>query len=152
MRFFGKHILRSVKRSPLQPVFILLTVVCSVAVAITALRLSVVFTEHSASVAGKEQLLGDLLISMRGDSDVRMLFCEDAEELIADKGEVVGEFRLSGFAEVGEQDVFLSVSAVDLEKADAFYQFAYTEYGGFTTEHLDSSAVLSVSSQLSATT
>lgn len=144
MSFFWKHIWRSVRRAPLQPLFILLTVVCSVSVAITALRLSVAFTEHSEAVAGEEQHLGDLLISMRGDSDVRMLFREDAERLIADQGAVIGEFRLSGFAERPEGDVFVSVSAVDLEQTDAFYQFVYTEYDTFTRENVDSSAVLSV--------
>ena len=144
MKFFWKHIWRSVRRAPLQPLFILLTVVCSVAVAVTALRLSVAFTGHSEKIAGENQLLGDLLISMRGDSNVRMLFREDAQELIGDKGDVIGEFRLSGFAERGEEDLFVSVSAVDLEKTDAFYQFVYTEYDTFTRENIDSSAVLSV--------
>jgi len=143
MKLFCKHLFGLICRFPLQPLFILCTVICSVAVAVTSVQLSVAFTRHAGEVAGEQEQLGDLLISMRADSDVRMLFCEDAEELVGTDGSVIGEFRLSGFLESGETETFLSVSAVCLEAADAFYQFHYSEYGVFTEETRATSAILS---------
>lgn len=148
MRLFWKHVARSFLRRPLQPLLILLTVICSTAVIVAGLQLSVVFTDHSREVAERDREIGDVLITMRGDSDVRMLFSEDAERVLGESGSVIGEFRLSGFwaeeAQDGEsEENFINLSALDLEAADAFYQFQYTDYGVFTEKNLATSAIIS---------
>lgn len=145
MKLFFKHIFRSIRKSPLQPILICLTVALAVAVAVTSLRVSEMFADHARQSAYREQAVGDVLISMRGDSDVRLLFDEDARALLGDDGSVLGEFRLSAFLTGREQSSLLTVSAVDLEAADAFYTFDFLQYGSFTTVNLDRAAVISAS-------
>lgn len=147
MRLFWKHILRSFLRRPFQPLLILLTVLLATSITVAGLQLSVVFTEHSHEAMDRDRELGNILITMRGDTDQRLLFPEDAERVVGERGQVLGEFRLSGFleGEATEQtdEPFINLSALDLERADAYYQFHYTEYGSFTEKNLDTSAIIS---------
>lgn len=146
MSLFLKHILRTLRRSPTQPFLILLTVILSTALAITAFRLPDMFREHIALTYGGEQELGDVTVEMRGDSNTRILFAEDAERVLGEDGRVLGEFRLTGLCTDAERaHTILSISAVDLLKADDFYQFEYIQYGRFTAQSLDTSVVLSQS-------
>ncbi len=149
MRLFWKHIMRSFLRRPFQPLLILLTVVCATSIIVSGLQISIAFTEHSHEVMDGDREVGDILITMRGDSDQRILFPEDAERVIGERGRVLGEFRLSGFLEgtANEpfEEPFVNLSAVDLERADAFYQFRYTGYGVFTEKNLGTSAIISES-------
>ncbi len=149
MKPFWKHIFRSQKSHPLQPLLILLTVACSVAVATSAMRFTTLFYRSSYERSQAETELGDLLISPRGDSNLRLVFAEDAEALVGDSGTVLGEFRLSGFLEKEghrvQTDELFRISCVDLQAADDFYQFEYLQYGRFTQENLNTSAVLSQS-------
>lgn len=148
MKPFWKHIVRSQKSHPLQPLLILLTVVCSVAVATTAMRFTALFYRSAYENSKAETELGDLLVSPRGDSNLRLTFAEDAEALLCNDGTVLGEFRLSGFledAQLGKAEELFRLSCVDLQAADDFYQFEYLQYGRFTQETLNTSAVLSQS-------
>ena len=120
MRLFFKHLYRSVLRAPLQPLLILLTVIASTAIAVTAFRMPTMYAAHLAEMYGGRGALGDLTVTLRGDSNTRLLFAEDAEELLGDTGEVLGEFRLSGYMGEGSETRAVAVSAVDLLRADAF--------------------------------
>ena len=145
MRLFGKHLLRTVRRAPLQPFLIFLTVICSVAIAIAAMRIPAIFDTLAEEDVRAASEAGDLRITMRADSEARMLFCEDAKAVLGEDGEVFGEFRLTGFFEAREESLVLSVSAVDFPTADAFYQFEYLSYGGFDAQNLKHSVILSES-------
>ncbi|MBR7099412.1 MAG: hypothetical protein IKC59_08355 [Clostridia bacterium] len=145
MRLFGKHLLRTVRRAPFQPFLIFLTVVCSVAIAIAAMRIPMIFDIRAEEEVRSASESGDLRITMRADSEARMLFCEDAEAVLGEDGTVLGEFRLTGFYETNGQRDVLSVSAVDLPTADAFYHFQYLSYGRFDAQNLKQSVILSAS-------
>ncbi len=143
MRYFCKHLWRTVRAFPLQPLLILCTVILSVAVSVCAVRMEGMFLEHSESRSAEETRLGDILISLRGDSEVRMLFCEDAKEIAGEGAEVIGEYALTAYHAGETGGELLSASAVDLLQADAYFLFRYTEYGRFTTENLNRSVILS---------
>ncbi len=143
MRYFFKHMWRTLRAFPLQPFLILLTTVLSVAVSVCAVRTEQMFRDHSAKVASKEAALGDLVISLRGDSEVRMLFCEDARELIGEEIPLIGEYALTAYYRTEHDGHLLSAAAVDLADADSYFLFSFTEYGRFTTQNLDRSVVLS---------
>lgn len=145
MKLFLKHIFRSVNRSPLQPLLILLTVVLSVSVGITAFRMRDLFADHAASEAQKDINAGDILISIRSDSRVRMLFCEDVQDIIGEENAVLGEYALTVFSEFEGETCLLSAAATDLVSADRYFGFEYVEYGRFTEATLDSSVVISES-------
>lgn len=148
MKPFWKHIARSQKSHPLQPLLIVLTVACSVAIATSAMRFTALFYRASYEKSRAEVELGDLLVSPRGDSNLRLTFATDAEETIGESGTVLGEFRLSGFLQetpTTQAEELFRLSCVDLQAADRFYRFEYLQYGRFTQEELNTSAVLSQS-------
>ncbi len=143
MRIYAKHLLRTLRRAPLQPLLILLTVALSVAVTVTAVRLPSVFSERSREISMANSYLGDLLVTPRGDSGLRWILGDDAAAAVGNEGTVCGEFRLTGFTTVDETTQILQVSAVDLPAANSFYSLQYLSYGGFTAENLRTSAILS---------
>ena len=150
MKLIFKHILRSIRSSPVQPLLILLTVSLSMAIATVTLGVSFKQNRVSDEISAKEEAVGDLLITTRADSAARILFVEDVESRVGDKGNVTGEFSLVGFldgidgqAETKRNPV--SVSATDLADMDRFYQFEYVSYGRFSEDTLSSSAIISES-------
>ncbi len=145
MKYFFKHLLRTIKAFPIQPILILLTVTLSVAVAVTAVRTEGMFSEHAEARADQEGRLGDLIITVPGDSEVRMLFSEDAEPIVGERAQILGEYTLTAYYTDASGGHLLSVSSVDLAAADAFFDFSYTEYGRFTAQELDRSIMLSSS-------
>lgn len=74
MRMLLKHWLRTALRAPLQPLFILVIVAFSAAVATVSFQTSQAFVTHSRSVLTADRELGDILITPRGDSTVRVLY------------------------------------------------------------------------------
>lgn len=143
MKLFLKHIWRSICRAPLQPLLICLAAGISVAVCVAAFCLFGLFAEHAAEQASLEKELGDILIAPRADSDSHLLFAEDAERVLGEGAKAVGDFRISGFIEQENDVELLQISATDLPAADDFYRFSYVEYDVFTTQNLNSAAILS---------
>ena len=145
MRLFLKHIWRTVRRTPIQPILILLTVILATAVSVTAFRSRDLFAEHAYATAYANAELGDVTVSLRGDSAVRMLFLEDAEAALGNGGEVLGEYALTAFTSQEGKYRPISVSAVDLQAADRYFSFTYIAYGHFTTQNAEQSVILSAS-------
>lgn len=142
MKLFLKHIGRSIKRSPLQPFLICLVATLAVALCVTVTRLSITFVDHAMDEAHADEQLGDIMITPRTDAASHLLFCEDVQGAVGADASVLGEFRLSGYTELSASTHVLSISALDLPLADAFYEFSFVEYDTFTTQNLNSSAIL----------
>lgn len=143
MSLFLKHIVRSLRAAPWQPLLILLCVVLSVMLSETALCLSGAFSAYERDRALEETAAGDLEITARANNSSRFLFAEQAQGVLGEDGQALGEFALTAFTEQKEERVALSVSAVDLEAADAFYDFQYLSYGRFDAMNIDRAAVVS---------
>ncbi|MBQ2999075.1 MAG: ABC transporter permease [Clostridia bacterium] len=143
MKLFVKHLLRSLRSSPVQSILIVLTVAFSMAAAVAGSSICETLGELSSQSASEERELGNILITTRGDNDERILFAEDAERAVGEDADVLGEFALVGF--VGDEEnerIAVSVAVVDLVRADEFYEFHYLSYGHFTDENIDRSAVI----------
>lgn len=145
MKLFLKHWCRSVRRSPLQPLLILLTVVLAVALGVTAFRMQFLLVDISKQASADEASLGDVILSMRGDSHVRMMFEEDVKDILGDdiNAQMLGEYALTAFYKTENGTHPLSLGGVDLENADRYFLFEYLEYGAFTSQNLKQSAILS---------
>lgn len=143
MKLLLRHLLRSARRAPLQPILILITVICSVAISTVSIRMPAVYSIHAHDLALNQQELGDILITLNSNSPTRMLFDSDAAQAIGTDGEVLGEYRLTGFFKKEVGTILLSVSATDLLQADRYHAFRYTAYGSFTAENLKYSVILS---------
>ncbi len=141
---FGKHIFRSIKKEPAQPIMIILILSLCVAVLLLSVVLPLNIYKDAKESLGVDDWMDDMVVSLKATSDVRLLFEQELAEALGERGEVLGEFALSGFfLPEGEADrVLVEFGAFDLERADEFYEIRYVEYGKFTSQNLSRSAIL----------
>lgn len=146
MAVFLKHILRTVKKAPIQPLLIFLTIILSVSVGVTAFRFGSVFFLRAEEMGNEEIALGDITVTAKSERSNGILFDSEAKKLLGDRAEVLGDFSLVVFRD-GEngkkQPIF--ASAVDLEAADRFFLFDYYEYGEFNEGNVDRAVIISKS-------
>ena len=148
MKIFGKHIFRSIAKKPFQPMMIICIIAISVAVAISLLILPIAIYRESVAEYKVDEWTDDLTVTLRSNADVRLIFEEDVAAAVGDKGYVLGEFTLNGILLNDSKDgntltKSLSVAALDLVRADSFYELRYIDYGKFTTTNIRKSAILS---------
>ena len=136
MILFFKHIARTVKSSPYQPLLILVTLIMSVAVGVTAFRLSGVFMDRAVDKGNIDKELGDITVTASSDRDIGILFDTDAKEILGVRAEVLGTFDLVALMPSDNGAKIVTASAVDLSDADKYFSFKYYEYGSFTSENI----------------
>ena len=147
MKIFGKHIFRSIKADPRQPIMITLIVCISVAVMILSIALPINIYKNERASTQADEWTADLEISLMANSSRRLIFEDEMADAIAGKGSVIGEFSLTGFftPENGGERSMIDVGAFDIIEADSFFGLRYVEYGKFTNINLKSSAIVSES-------
>ena len=143
MRIFGKHIFRSIRKHPLEPIMIVLTVMLCVAVMILSVALPININQNARAGMTSDEWTSDLLVSMKASSDRRILFDEDVSEALEGIADYLGEFSLTGFASPDERKrIQTNIGAFDLVEADTFFGIMYLQYGKFTNNNIDSSAIV----------
>jgi len=147
LRLFGKHIFRSIRSAPLQPIMIVIIVMLSTAVTVLSVSLPINIHKNETEALGVDGWSADIIISLRQTSDERLIFSEDVSEAVGERGRVLGEFSLVGFYSPSDtaDSELINIGAFGLRDADAFYELRYLEYGNFTNKNLDSSAIVSAS-------
>lgn len=146
MKIFGKHIFRSIKSRPLQPIMIIIVIMLSVAVIIASVALPIGIYRNERAIYETDEWTPDLTITLKATSSRRLLSLEEAVEAIGDRGRVIGDFELGGFLDTLDEDgerVSLSISALSLVEADSFYELRYLDYGKITDKSLKTSAIIS---------
>ncbi len=144
MKLFFKHILRTLRAHPLQPLLILLTLSLCVCVCVTSLGLYGVFTRRNQVGEDQVALWGDLILRVGKDSDERMLFEDDVQAILGDRGVAFGDYSMVAFFGT-DAPTLTFVNGADLAAADAYFQFDFAEYGRFTQDNLEHSAIVSKS-------
>lgn len=142
MRVFTKYILRSIKKSPIQPLLILLTLTVAVATIISSAKIMIQLDREKRHTDAINYNY-DLSVTSSAQSDIGILIPDEIERVIGDGGEVIGEFHFRGYAPDLEIDGLFEMCAVDLAAADEFYGFRFKEYGEIRESTLKSSIILS---------
>ena len=142
---FGKHIFRSIKREPVQPIMIVMIVSLCVAVMILSIALPINIHKNASMSKQLDAWTSDLCITLRSNSKVRLIFKDEIDDALGDKARSVGEFPLTGFSRLdGEnaerEQVFMG--AFDLVEADRFFEPRYIEYGRITNNNLHKVAII----------
>ena len=145
MRLLFKHLWRTFKRAPWQPLLIILTVILSVTTGIVAFRLSEVFFVRGESMSAEDVALGDITLTASSDRAVGILFADDAEKAVGERGRVFGDMLLVGRTRTADEDSLIAVSAGDFKAADRYFNFKYYEYGSFRSDNIDACAIVSKS-------
>ena len=145
MKIFGKHIFRSIKKEPIQPVMIILIVTLCVAVMVLSVALPVNIYRNAKKSVSVDEWTADIFISLKSTSDVSLISEEDIQSMVGDKARVIGEFPLTGFSALcgeGSEKIQVGLGAFDLVDADSFYEIRYTEYGKITNTNLTTAAII----------
>ena len=145
MTLLLKHILRSIKKAPLQPIIILITLTIAVSTFICAAKLSVNVLNEEAAMKHTDTFISDITIKLSKSDDVRLLFEDDTRDVIGDDGKVLGEFALTALTKKDGKTSLIKICAADIIEADDFYNFRFCEYGNFTTTNLNDSVIISKS-------
>ena len=144
MRIFGKHIFRSIRKHPLEPIMIVFTVMLCVAVMILSVALPININLNARAGLTSDEWTSDLLVSMKASSERRILFDEDVSPAIEGYADYLGEFSLTGLASLsGSERVQANIGAFDLVEADTFFGIRFLQYGKLTNNNIDSSAIVS---------
>ena len=143
MKLFFKHILRSIRKSLIQPIIILLTLTISVATFITAAKLAINVYKENNDSKNVDNYVSDITVKLSKSNDVRFLFSDDAESIIADDGKVQGEFGLTALVNRNDKSSLVDVCATDFYTADGFFDLKFTEYGAITEKNLNGSIIIS---------
>lgn len=145
MRIFGKHIFRSIKKEPVQPVMIILIVTFCVAVMLLSIALPVNIYMNEKKSLTVDQWTADITVSLKSTGGASLIFEEDIKSIVAGKARVIGEFSLTGFSALrgnGEEKTQVRLGAFNLVDADRFYEIKYTEYGKITNTNLSSATIV----------
>ncbi len=147
MKLFLKHIFRSIKKAPLQPIIILITLIVSVATFITASKLAVNVYKENRYLKNLDNYTADITVKLSKNDDVRFLFADDAESVIGSDGKVQGEFELTGLVDKNGKSDLVSICATDFYTADSFFDLKLTEYGELTEKNINDSIIISTKAQ-----
>ena len=144
MRIFGKHIFRSIRSNPKQPLLISLIVSLCVAVVILSVALPVNIYKNERGRMLADEWTADVEITLKATSEHRLIFCDEVSEIIGERGSAIGEFALTGFYTPDGDGAKSTVSlgAFDLQEAHAFYCLQYLKIGKFTNKNIDKSAII----------
>lgn len=145
MKLFLKHILRSIKKFPLQPIIIILTLTLATATFISATKICINVLHEEKVLKHTDNFISDITVKLSKSDDVRLLFDDDAKEIIGDEGKVLGEFVITALVNHNNKNNLIKVCASDIENADDFYGFRFLEYGNITNKNVNESVIISES-------
>ena len=130
MSLFFKHLFRSIKRKPLQPFIMILTLLLSVFMVTSALSLKSLLAEETALSFDAQYGRADVAVSLNGNSTSRFMFKKDAEALLGEGCRIVGTYEIV-MAPIGSTAPVFAVAAELSEIGDVF-DLMFSEYGRIT--------------------
>ena len=104
MRIFGKHVFRSIKKEPLQPIMIIAVVMISVAVIILSVSLPINIYRNERAGMHIDEWTPDLTVTLKSSANERLIFEDEVAAVLGDRGSVIGEFSITGFADHTDDD------------------------------------------------
>ncbi len=139
MKLFFKHLLRSIRGRPRQPIILAFTL--SLAVAVSSIILSLrtaIFNEGTLEFTEKFGS-ADIMISVNSSSESRFLFVPDVKASVPGAS-VAGYYDLVASDSEGE---IVIGAATDFATVGEIFDISFTEYGKITEDNLEDSVVIS---------
>ncbi len=140
MSLFFKHLSRSIKKKPAQPIILIFTIALAVFVCIVSLSLKSSLSEEQALSERASCGGADISITLSSSSSSRFIFTEDVRELLGDGALCAGYYEI--YASLPDETVVLG-AAVDFLEIGQIFDFKFSEYGSISAESADFSAFIS---------
>ena len=94
MKLLLKHLLRSIRQKPLQPIILLLTLTLAMATAIFAFTLDDMIADDIDAAQSAKYGNASLMIRVGNSSDSRFLFVDDVIDVLGEDVKAVGAYDL----------------------------------------------------------
>ncbi len=140
MRLYFKHILRSMRRKPTQPIILLLTLCLSVAITVCTLTLRSELLYERSYTDNAQLGASDIQISLNSTSESRFMFTSDVKRVLGEECLCAGYYEI--FLSRGADSVF-SAAAVDFDEIGNIFELEFTSYAGVNEGNRSYSAFIS---------
>ena len=135
MKLFFKHLLRCIKKSPLQPVVLLFTLILSFALCVSCFSTRAALTEEE-KISVKETLGdADLKISLSSSTASRFIFEDEIKDILGENIRSTGHYDLIVSLDSKEMSF---AAAVDFSEISNFFSFEFSEYSAPTKSEVAS--------------
>ena len=141
MRFFFKHLARSVRLKPLQPLLLVLILALAVATSIFALSLDYLLQNEIERTQFERYGSAHITVTLDGSSESRFMFVRDAQEILGETAEVAGLLELP--LSYGDRERAVAGVATDFSEIGRIFDFSFIEYGVLTPSVIAHSAFIS---------
>ncbi|MBO7196971.1 MAG: hypothetical protein J6V80_06620 [Clostridia bacterium] len=125
MRLILKHLFRTVRQRPTQPIILTLTLALSVVVSMFALTTDSMIMSEIIIATREEYGESDFTVSLNADSNSRFMFSSQVRDILGDRADAVGAFELAAF--VGDDSRAVFAVATELDKISSIFDFRFTE-------------------------
>ena len=141
MKLFFKHLLRGIKKRPLQPIIIIFTVTLSVLVCSLALTIKNLVATEINSMSEAAYGSSDIVIKLNGDSKSRFMFENEAEKVLLGQANAVGTYELV----FSQKNSTVFAKAVDFTEIDSVFDFSFYKYGEIREDEISTAILISKS-------
>lgn len=142
MKLLLRHIIRSIRKKPLQPIIIVLTLSLAMATSIFAFTIAdTMESEVNATQMAKYGNAG-LAISVGNTSDSRFLFADDVIDVLGESAIAVGCYEIPLILE-GTGSTTVAV-ATEFEQINSLFDIEFLEYGKVTEGSVGDVAFISL--------
>ena len=138
MNLFFKHMLRSIRGRPIQPIILVLTLSLSLAVSSVILSIKSAIFNETMSEFSEKYGSSDIIISVDTNSTSRVIFASEVERIVPEGAKVSGYYEL---LLSGGEDIILG-AATDFKTVGNVFDLSFTEYGKITEDNLASCAIV----------
>ena len=140
MKLFFKHLIRSIRKRPLQPVVILLSLMLSVTVSLVAFVVGDSLAEESLIATEQSYGIADVTVTLNSNVKSRFMIAEWAEELLGEGAVAVGALDVA--MTLGDGDGVFG-AAVNFSEVSSIFNFDFVEYSEITTDNLGKTVLIS---------
>ncbi|MBQ9131656.1 MAG: ABC transporter permease [Clostridia bacterium] len=141
MTLFFKHLCKSTRQRPLQPLLLIITLALAVSTSIFSYTVEDALAEEAEWIQAAQYGDSDLSVALTGSSGSRFMFASDIEDLLGKEITTVGCLELPVF--VGEHQETVAGVATDFERVGHIFDLRFSEYGSLPPSAVPHSAFVS---------
>ena len=141
MRLLFKHLGRSIRQKPLQPIILILTLTLSIATAIFAFTLDDMIANDVDAAQAIKYGNANVMIRVGNSSDSRFLFVDDVKDVLGESTKAVGCYELPMILD-GTSDTAIGM-ATELDRVSDVFDMEFLAYGKVTKGSLCDVAFIS---------
>lgn len=139
MKLFLKHLTNSIRKRPLQPIILIITLTLAVFVCFSSIMIKNFIDGESSEIQRLKYGKADVTITLDSSSESRFMFTENVKEVLGNDTIVVGTFELPMLNSSGT----IFGVATDFYTVSEVFNFDFSSYGQINENRLNEIALIS---------